>query len=255
MAVRNFLLVIYCGLLCLGCGPKQETAAITGEAYFRERMAVPEGSQLEIFLEDVSLADAPAKLLGNTLIPNAGQPPYHFEVRYQPSEIMPGHTFNLRARLTLGEQLLFTTVQAYPVLSPAQGNNRLLLVRAKHSPDKYPSQIPELAGSRWQLSQLNGREVEQNKQTARLEFAPGNRVGGNDGCNRMTGQYMQAGDNLSFSQLASTRMACLNNTQQAIEFSNLLSQVSRFQIQDKQLSLLDSESKLLMTLHLIPTSE
>ncbi len=256
MALHRILLVFYVCLLALGCSPKQqESAVITGEAYFRERMLVPAGSQLEVFLEDVSLAYTPTKLLGNTLIPNAGQPPYHFEVRYQPNQIMPGHTFNLRARLTLGKQLLFTTVQAYPVLSTATGNNRLLLVRAKHSPGPSLNQSASLAGSSWQLRQLDEQLVAQNKQTAQINFDANNYLNGSDGCNRMTGQYIQAGDNLSFSHLASTRMACLDNAKLAEVFSNRLGKVSRFQILDGQLRLLDSEDKILLRLNAVPVTE
>lgn len=260
MQTGKVFLIFYIGLLgftglfgLVACDSKPpESAIISGQAYYRERMVVPNSSQLEVFLEDVSLADAPAKLLGSTLIPDAGQPPYSFEIRYQPNEIMPGHTFNLRARLTYRDELLFTTVQAYPVLSQVAGRNKLLLVRAtavKSTETPLPDPLLE---TRWRLLELRGKPVKQNKQTANIYFGPANQLSGSDGCNRLVGKYLVSGEALTFAELASTMMACMDNTEQAQVFNTSLSQVSHFKLDQNQLMLLNDAGETLARFKLHP---
>ena len=111
-------------------------AKITGEAFYRERIAVPPETQLEVVLEDVSLADAPSEVIGKTIMENVGQPPYTFEIPYQPDKIKPSHSYSVRARLTHQDQLLFTTDQVYPVIT--RGNPQqvqLLLKQVARSPN------------------------------------------------------------------------------------------------------------------------
>lgn len=62
-----------------------------------------------------------------------------------------------------------------------------------------------LQGVRWQLKAIDGKAVTTQ---ASLEFLADNRLAGSNGCNRIIGSYALSGEGLSFSQLASTRMAC-----------------------------------------------
>jgi len=87
------------------------TATVRGEATYRERFAVPPGAQLEIVLQDVSRADAPAETVGSVTLSAIGQPPYRFEIPYQPESIVASHRYSVRALLTHQGQLLFTTDQ------------------------------------------------------------------------------------------------------------------------------------------------
>ena len=54
----------------------ENTATIRGTAAYRERIAVPPGTRLEIRLLDISRADAPARTLAELTLPNAGLPPF-----------------------------------------------------------------------------------------------------------------------------------------------------------------------------------
>jgi putative lipoprotein len=49
---------------------------VEGAATYRERIALPPDAVFEAVLEDVSRADAPAKVLGRATINPAGQPPF-----------------------------------------------------------------------------------------------------------------------------------------------------------------------------------
>jgi len=90
---------------------------ISGTATFRERLAMPPGVVFEATLEDVSRADAPAERLATYRREDAGNPPYGFELAYDPATIIPSRRYAVRARLTLAGRLLFTTDQVYPVIT------------------------------------------------------------------------------------------------------------------------------------------
>ena len=59
----------------LGCASASTADTVRGTAMYRERIALPPGAVLEVSLQDVSLADAPARELGSVRIedPEVGQ--------------------------------------------------------------------------------------------------------------------------------------------------------------------------------------
>jgi putative lipoprotein len=79
--VRRALLaapaVLLAGAAVAQPGPG-EIAMIRGTAAYRERMALPPGAVLEVRLEDVSRADAPAELLASATIVTDRQVPIPF---------------------------------------------------------------------------------------------------------------------------------------------------------------------------------
>lgn len=104
-----------------GCATSSESssnsASVTGQASYRERIAIQPGTRFEAVLEDVSLADAPAKQLGRFVIENAGNPPYAFSIAYDPADIKPGHQYSVRATLRNGGVLIFTSNMYIPVIT------------------------------------------------------------------------------------------------------------------------------------------
>ena len=118
-----------------GVGP---TATVRGEAFYRERIAVPPGTQLEVVLSDISRADAPAETIADTVIADAGQPPYKFEIHYQPDRIIASHRYAVRARLTHEGRLLFTTDQTYPVITSGNPTEVRLLLKHVAAPPVKP---------------------------------------------------------------------------------------------------------------------
>ena len=105
------------------------TATVRGEATYRERLAVPPGAQLEVVLQDVSRADAPAQAIGSVTLSGLGQPPYRFEIPYLPEHIVASHRYSVRARLTHQGQLLFTTDRTYPVITAGNPTEVQLLLK------------------------------------------------------------------------------------------------------------------------------
>ena len=61
---------------------------MTGTAGYRERIALPPTALVRVQLVDVSRADAAAVVLGEQVIEAGGrQPPFAFEIRYDPAKI------------------------------------------------------------------------------------------------------------------------------------------------------------------------
>lgn len=107
-------------ILLVGCAtntPTLEVAEVTGQAYYAERIAAPPGARLEVVLEDISRQDAAAERLGETIIEEAGQPPYDFRIAYDPARIDPRHSYRVAARLYDGEKLLFISDQIHQVIT------------------------------------------------------------------------------------------------------------------------------------------
>lgn len=70
------------------------------------------------------------------------------------------------------------------------------------------SPAPVLVGSEWRVEQMAGREVPAGIEIT-LTFPESGRVAGKAACNRFFGSYTQTQQQLSFSQMGSTRMACV----------------------------------------------
>ena len=72
------------------------------------------------------------------------------------------------------------------------------------------------------------------------------RVSGSDGCNRIMGSYTAGTDTLQLSQLATTRMACMNNNNIDRHYNAALAKVTHYQVFGKTLKLLDRHGNLLI---------
>lgn len=93
--------------------------AVTGTVTYRERIALPPDAVITVQLQDVSLADAPAVVMGEQVIPAEGrQVPIPFAVPYDPAQIQPGRSYSLAARIEDGGgKLQFISDTRVPVLS------------------------------------------------------------------------------------------------------------------------------------------
>jgi len=93
-------------------------SVITGTVTYRNRSALPPTAVIEVTLADISLADAPAKVISTQRIEaNGKQVPFPYELRYDPAQIDPRLTYAVSARITEGEKLLFISDTVYPVLT------------------------------------------------------------------------------------------------------------------------------------------
>ncbi|WP_420831637.1 YbaY family lipoprotein [Bathymodiolus japonicus methanotrophic gill symbiont] len=109
-----------------------EPATLTGTAYYCERIALPPNAVFTATLEDVSLMDVASVVLGSVSLDPAGSPPFAYIIAYDTEALKPGHRYNIRAKITVDGQLLFTSDTIHPVLSAessAEPNVRMIKVK------------------------------------------------------------------------------------------------------------------------------
>lgn len=104
----------------------------------------------------------------------------------------------------------------------------------------------ELNNTYWKLVELNQKEVavSERQREPHLVFTSEMRVHGSDGCNNIGGGYTLDNDKLGFTQMISTMMACPDNEAQAREFTISLEKTISYQIDGKQLNLLDESGNV-----------
>jgi putative lipoprotein len=105
------------------------TARITGSAIYREQIALTPDAVFEATLEDVSRADAAAKVIQKVHRKNPGQVPIAFEIPYDPRRINPRRTYVLRASIYEAGRLFFTSTRSYPVLTHGHGRKVMVVMR------------------------------------------------------------------------------------------------------------------------------
>ncbi|MGQ5523315.1 META domain-containing protein [Chitinimonas sp. PSY-7] len=219
---------------------------LSGTANYGDKATLPNNAVLEISLQDVSLADAPAKLVNRAVIVAPGQSPVQFKLRFDPKSIDAKHTYSLNARITADSKLLFTTDSRN--LVKANGSDGPQTLKLVQVADGGVQTIP-LQDSYWKLVEMNGKPLPTAKSRNEpfLQFnSEGRRLAGSTGCNRLIGGYTLVGGGIHFTSLATTRMACTEGGDLEQPFLDTLGKVKRWRLQANKLSLFDSKKQLLM---------
>jgi heat shock protein HslJ/uncharacterized lipoprotein YbaY len=256
--------------------------SIEGTATWRERMALPPTAVLEAILEDVSRADAPVQEIARMQLSPVPNPPVTFEIAYDPARVQPGHRYAVRARILVGELLMFTTETAAEVLGAdaSAGRVSLMLRRAGSGsaavagipgstpesgvddgsseangggtsssasdfaagapPDVMGESAVPLESTRWRAVELEGTAVPRladAQREAHLVMDGEGRFAGSDGCNRVAGSYQVNDDALTFTQAASTQMACLDTGETERQFRAALNDTRSYRIIASRLEL------------------
>jgi putative lipoprotein len=96
-----------------------------------------------------------------------------------------------------------------------------------------------LAGTEWRVTEIAGAPADATSD-ATLRFDTGGLVSGSTGCNKFTGMAVIEADNLTFTPLATTRLACAPELMaQEQRFLSAIQEVRRFAIDsDGRLQLL-----------------
>lgn len=98
------------------------SAAVTGQVVWRERIMLPPQTKVIVRLQDVSLADAPAKVIAEAVIP-AQTPPVAFSLGYDPAKVSPSARIAVSARVEVDGRLRFINDTHIPVINggPTEG--------------------------------------------------------------------------------------------------------------------------------------
>ncbi|ANS85068.1 putative lipoprotein YbaY [Vibrio scophthalmi] len=107
----------------------QAQQTITGNVAYRERIMLPDNAVVTVRLQDVSLMDAPAKLISEQVIEtNGAQVPVAFELSYNPNDIKPGHRYSVSARIEVAGELRFITDTMNAVITDENQTQQLNLM-------------------------------------------------------------------------------------------------------------------------------
>ena len=126
--MRHLPLIAPLALVVAACSsmapPQAATTQIDVTAAYRERIMLPPGHVLTVKVEDVSLMDAPARVLAETSQTLEGRgPPYAVTLSVPNSQIDPRHTYAVRAEIRdPAGALRFTTDTRHSVLTNGAPN-------------------------------------------------------------------------------------------------------------------------------------
>ncbi|MNF63001.1 hypothetical protein D3C84_446890 [compost metagenome] len=114
---RNTLALLAAATLLTACQSPSPVpkATLDGEVFYLQRMALPPTAILSVSLQDVTLADAPAKTLDEQRGPIKGQVPLAFHLSYDPMQVEPTHRYSVNARIEVDGKLMFITTENHAV--------------------------------------------------------------------------------------------------------------------------------------------
>src|SRR5277367_6397415 len=115
--------------------PESATESVTGTVSYRVRMALPPSAEIQVQLQDVSLADAPATVIAEEKITlGERQVPVSFTLKYDPARIDAKHSYSISARISTEGQLRFINDQSYPVLTRGNPSHVEMMLKQVETP-------------------------------------------------------------------------------------------------------------------------
>ncbi len=93
-------------------------ATVSGTVTHADNAPIPEGATASIQIQDTSLADVAATVIGEQVITDPGPFPFDYEVAYDPGEIIDNHTYTMSVRIEGADgSLLFINDTAIMVIT------------------------------------------------------------------------------------------------------------------------------------------
>ena len=149
--------------------------------------------------------------------------------------------------LAPGEPVLAELFGRIARLPPMEGDGLVptlepLRFIALHPGETCPAPFitAELRGTEWQLTHLDGEAIElgEDQRRPNIVLMPDElRLAGFGGCNRLLGGFASHGDQLRFSRMASTMMACPVGMELEQELLQALEATERFRVLGRHLDL------------------
>lgn len=231
-------------LAALPAAAAAQDAVIRGTVTYRERIALPPGAVLEVVLEDIARADAPAPRIAEARIPLDRQVPIPFLLAFDPARLDPRGRYALRATISVDGRAWFRPDTVHPVRPGQAEPVTLMLVR-----DGGAAAAPGFVGPRWVATAIRGAAPAPGV-VSDITFAPDGAAYGTGGCNRIRGGWTAEGsEGLSLGPMASTMMACEDaKAEQERRFLDALGMVRRWRITDDGLVLSDGAGVVVLRL-------
>lgn len=112
--ISGVLFVLLAVMNITACSSPSRDIKISGEALYLERIGLPANAEWTIAIQDVSLADAPAKLVAQT-VKKGAMTPVSFSFCIPDSEFKQKHTYAVSAKITVDGKLWFINDQRYQI--------------------------------------------------------------------------------------------------------------------------------------------
>lgn len=227
---------------------RAQEKVISGEVFYRERIALPPNAALTVQLTDISLADAPAAIIAEQTVDPAGQVPIKFELRFNPSVIQPRMSYALQARITVEDQLWFITDTRHELDPMAVNSSQTVLVKRVAQGEAGEDAPSGIFDVEWVVEAIDGQPAADGVKST-LQIAADGQVSGRGGCNGYGGGATVEGEKISFGDMRATLMACGQAAMdQEGRFFAALKGVEAFRIEDGRLVLAGKDGKELMRL-------
>jgi putative lipoprotein len=107
----------------------KQMGTLSGTVTYLRRIALPPNAVVEVTLEDISRADAPATVVAQQIIETNGrQAPIDFTLEYDPGAIDPAARYNVRVRITVDGKLAWISDTITPVLTRGGAVNNVEII-------------------------------------------------------------------------------------------------------------------------------
>jgi putative lipoprotein len=216
-----------------------EAGVVSGEVFYRERIALPADAVVEVTLLDVTRTDRPGELIASLQIKPRRQVPIPFEIHVADPEIDPRRSYAVRATIVADGRLLFITAELPRVLTQGNPNTVRILLTAVSSggPD---ASLQVLTDKTWLAEDIGGRGVLDSVQST-ISISAAGVVSGSAGCNSLRGTAQLDGRSLAFSAIATTRKMCPPAVMdQEAKFLHALDRTRELRLEGSYLKFLDS---------------
>ena len=86
--------------MLVACSSGDDESTVSGNIVSKESVTLPDGANIQVQIQDVSVADAPAKVIGEQTIDGSGKSlPVPYEVSYDASEIDDRFSYSMSVRI------------------------------------------------------------------------------------------------------------------------------------------------------------
>ncbi len=171
---------------------------------YRERIALPPNAVLSVQLADVSLADAPAAIIGERKVAPAGQVPIKFEISFDPQVIRPEHDL-----CAAGAHHRRRQADVHHRYAPS-GRPAERCAADDHAEDGgagATSRPALVLGQSWLVEYIDGIGVIAEPQ-ATFRVSEAGKAGGSGPCNVYFATAKVDGSTIAISEIGSTFKAC-----------------------------------------------
>jgi putative lipoprotein len=209
-------LVVALLLMIAGLSPAHaEQVSLSGQVTYREPIDLPPEAVLRVRLVDAGRLDAPAVVEAQSAIPAPGKIPLTFTLSFDSTFVEPGRNYAITAEITSGDALWFSSFSPHPVdpLATTAPEPVMLTFAGRlggtAAVGQPPPPAPRLLDLVWQAVALHGHPLDPALDIS-LSIAGDLRAGGRGGCNSYFAQAWMQGEQLQFSTVGATKMACLD---------------------------------------------